>query len=83
MDSATVDKEMPVALQEKCGCQAFGGFLHLRVGEGEPYLRHFFRCKKFVNEFYVQKYIVIFIYALSAGMQKCSFCSIYTKLEHF
>jgi hypothetical protein len=33
----------------------------------------------YVIEFQVQKYDINFIGALSAGMQKCSFCSIYIK----
>ena len=50
MHRAAVGKEMPVALQEECGGEAFGGLLHLGVGEGEPNLRHLSGGEELVDE---------------------------------
>ena len=51
MDSAAVFQELAVAFHEVGGRKAFGGFLHLRVGEREPYLAHFARSEEAVYDF--------------------------------
>ena len=51
MDSAAVFQELAVAFHEVGGRKAFGGFLHLRVGEREPYLAHFAWSEEAVYDF--------------------------------
>ena len=49
MNKSSVCKEAAVASKEIRRGEAFGGFLHLRVGEGEPDLLHLARSEEAVD----------------------------------
>ena len=49
MYDAIIDKETSVSLQEESGSKALMHILHLRVGEGKPYLLHLILGKEAVD----------------------------------
>ena len=50
MNDALVNQEMPVALQEVGGGEAFARVFHLRIAESEPKFLNLIGCKESVDD---------------------------------
>ena len=69
MDDTVRYQELAITLHEIGGGQTLGCFLHLRVGEGQPYLAHFVLCKETVDDFNVRTQESDILHASTQGFR--------------
>ena len=50
VDDAAIDEELAIAIHEPGGREALAWVLHLRVGEGKPYLLHLARSEEALDD---------------------------------